>query len=94
MYKEITPSTDWFFVHDGHNENAPPVVWHVAAWGLTEEGEVVGLIGAFGREDGSKGKTPRLIQVPAVPGSYLHLRQLTAAELELATKRSRQQSDA
>ncbi|ASW03906.1 hypothetical protein CJU94_37700 (plasmid) [Paraburkholderia aromaticivorans] len=61
---------------------------------LTEEGEVVGLIGAFGREDGSKGRTPRLIQVPAVPGSYLHLRQLTAAELELATKRSRQQSDA
>lgn len=28
----ITPATDWYFVHEGHND--VPVVWPIAAWGI------------------------------------------------------------
>ncbi|MGP8473899.1 hypothetical protein [Burkholderia sp. PR2] len=86
MYKTIIPATDWFFVHEGHQE---PVVWPLAAWGLKETGETVGLIGAFGREQGRNNETPSLSAVAAVPGRYLHRTQLTQQELELAAKRAR-----
>lgn len=86
----IIPAVDWYFVHEGHKE---PVVWPLAAWGvLAETGETVGLIGAFGRDQGQKGKTPCLDVVPAVPGRYLHYSELTKEERDLAGKRSQQDS--
>lgn len=85
MFKTIIPATDWFFVHAGHEE---PVVWPLAAWGLKESGDTIGLIGAFGREQGNKGETPSLSAVAAVPGRYLHRSQLTQQERELAAKRA------
>jgi hypothetical protein len=83
----ITPATDWYFVHEGHND--VPVVWPIAAWGiLLDTHEVVGLIGAFGREQGEQGKSPRLDVVPPVPGRYLHVSQLTQQEREQAKLRT------
>jgi len=90
MYKTIIPATDWFFVHPGHNDE--PVVWPLAAWGLRDSGETVGLIGAFGREQGNKGETPSLSIVPPVAGRYLHRSQLTQQERELAAKRAHLES--
>ncbi|WP_175857328.1 methionyl-tRNA formyltransferase [Burkholderia anthina] len=84
MYKTIIPATDWFFVHQGHNE---PVVWPLAAWALKDNGETIGLIGAFGREQADKGQTPFLSPVVSSPGRYLHRSQLTKQERELAAKR-------
>jgi hypothetical protein len=88
MYKTITPANDWFFVHKVVQESAPPVVWHIAAWGQKEQdGEVIGLIGAFGPEHARQGKTPHLVSVPPVAGAYLHLSQLSDVELQQLKKR-------
>ncbi|WP_321948291.1 hypothetical protein [Paraburkholderia sp. J10-1] len=87
MYKTITPATNWFFVHKGVPASAPPVVWHLAAWGQKENGEVIGLIGAFGPDQVKDGKTPHLVSVPPVPGAYLHRDQLSSDEVSQLNKR-------
>ena len=87
MYKSITPATDWYFVHDGVNENEPPTVWNLAAWGLSDDGQVIGLVGAFGRQQAEERKTPHLVSVPPVPGAYLHRDHLPDIELVHAKKR-------
>ncbi|CAG9235939.1 hypothetical protein PSP6_690105 [Paraburkholderia tropica] len=82
-----TPATDWYFVHKGASDSAPPVVYQVAAWGQKENGEVVGLVGAFGADQAKEGKAPHLVTVPPVAGSYLHREQLTGDEVLQAKKR-------
>lgn len=87
MYNQIISADGWYFVHPNVNETAPPTVWHLAAWGLTAEGEVVGLIGAFGADQGSKGVAPKLVSVPPVAGAYLHRDQLSDVEKAQLEKR-------
>ncbi|QBN29820.1 methionyl-tRNA formyltransferase [Xanthomonas oryzae pv. oryzae] len=86
-YVSISPASDWFFVYDGVPKTAGPTVWRLAAWGLQPDGAVIGLIGAFGHQQGGERKAPSLIQVPPVPGEYLHWSQLDAQEQAAATKR-------
>ncbi|MFP3644774.1 hypothetical protein [Paraburkholderia sp. SIMBA_054] len=62
-------------------------MWNLAAWGLKEGGEVIGLVGAFGPDHAAEGKAPHLVSVPKVPAAYLHRRQLTDIELQQAAKR-------
>ena len=82
-YSNLIPATDWFYVHKQltTQADAPPGVYHVAAFALTEDGEVVGLIPvAEGRKN-----PPRLVPPPAgVDGFYLHRDQLNEQEAELA----------
>lgn len=67
---QIIPAIDWYYKHE-------TTVWNIAAFGLNEEGQTIGLIGAL--TDGT------LKHVPTVPGGiYLHRRQLTAQEMEAA----------
>jgi len=87
MYKTIIPATDWYFSHPRVNDKEPPVVWRLAAWGLKEDGEVIGLVGAFGPDHAAEGKAPHLVSIPKVPGAYLHRSQLTDIELQQAAKR-------
>ena len=54
---------------------------------MKEDGEVIGLVGAFGPQHAEAGKTPHLVSVPPVPGAYLHRSQLTDVEIEQSTKR-------
>lgn len=70
-YLQITPATDWFFVFN--RGTASVTVFHVAAWALTDAGNVIGLIGSV--------KGERLVEPPGVrDGIYLHRDQLTDAE--------------
>ncbi|MBB3122480.1 methionyl-tRNA formyltransferase [Pseudoduganella violacea] len=70
---QIMPAEDWYFKHE-------TTVWNVAAFGLTDEGETIGLIGA-----GSDGT---LKTVPTRTGGvYLHRRQLTEDESQAADKK-------
>lgn len=70
---QIMPAEDWYFKHDA-------TVWNVAAFGLTDEGETIGLIGA--------GNDGTLKPVPArTNGVYLHRRQLTEDEIHAADKK-------
>lgn len=86
-YTQVCTAQDWFFVHKTGREADPPIVWHIAAWALTDAGEVVGLVGAFGEEQGREGVSPKLTIVPPVPGAYLHRDQLSEIELQKARKR-------
>lgn len=70
---QIMPASDWYFKHDD-------TVWHIAAFGLTDEGDTLGLIGA-----GNEGK---LQVVPLrTNGVYLHRRQLANSEIDAADKK-------
>lgn len=91
MYTSIIPATDWCFVHNGESEKLPPVVWRLAAWGVNSDGNVIGLIGAFGEQQGASGKTPSLSSVPTVAGRYLHREQLNEMENEQLGKRAAKQ---
>ena len=84
VYKTIMPATDWFFVHEGHSQ---PVVWHLAAWALTENGQTIGLIAAGSDEQVNRGEVPHLEPVPKVKGRYMHREQLTKDERYQAEKR-------
>lgn len=77
-YKSITSSTGWYFRHDG--EKGKPIVWQLAAWAMTESGEVIGLV-APGDAKNADG-FPTLACIPRVIGCYLHRDQLTEEEFE------------
>jgi len=65
---QIIAAVDWYFKHDA-------TVWNVAAFGLTDEGETIGLNGV-----GNDGK---LKTVPTrTNGAYLHRRQLAEDEIQ------------
>lgn len=81
----ISSVSDWFFRHDG--TDGAPVVYQIAAWGLTDEGEVIGLVSAFGIQQGEQRRAPHLVAVPPVPGTYLHRDQLSQEEQEASKRR-------
>lgn len=83
----IMPADGWYFVIANSANKFEPVVWNLAAWGLTMNGEVIGLVGALGSQQGEKRASPRLVGVPPVPGEYLHKSQLTEIELAQSLKR-------
>ena len=69
-YKQLIAANDWYYQHDN-------VVWNVAAFALTEEGRVIGLLGVG--NDGALHPVPN-----HVGGVYLHRRQLTEREIAAA----------
>lgn len=83
-FKTIIPANDWFFVHKlatGSNEN----VRTLAAFALTDEGTVVGLLPVGAKEKGGNVVSAQLSPVPPVSdGRYVHLNDLTDKQRELA----------
>lgn len=65
--QSITPCTGW--VYRLRTEEPAGAVFPVAAWGVTEAGEVVGLIG--GTQAVTPGGTPCLTTPPKGKGEYL-----------------------
>jgi hypothetical protein len=85
-YVALTSAVDWFFVHERVGGSVP-VVWRLACWGAREDGGAVGLIGAGGELQGGNGVAPVLVEVPPVPGAYLHLSQLSDEEKQASNSR-------
>ncbi len=82
-YKQIMPSTDWYFRHDNvEGSLTKSTVYQLAAWALTNDGEIVGLVTVREPKTGR----PMLVTPPPVVGDYLHKEQLNDDEL-LAAKR-------
>lgn len=90
-YKMIaTAEPGWFFVQTDHaqikkHNQSGPIMFRIAAWALTEEGKVVGLLGVAahngsGEPDGSQ--TFLHEPNPLVNGEYRHFNDLTKAELD------------
>lgn len=47
-YKAITSAADWFFVVFPEQPRNELTVWRLAAWGVHENGDAIGLISAAG----------------------------------------------
>lgn len=82
-YTAMMPATDWFFVHEypGGNATRTHTVHHLAAWALTEDGEITGLV-PVSDANVKRGLTAKLVAPPPVEGSYVHREQLTASMLK------------
>ena len=80
MYKQIVDSTDWFYVS---KQDHGLIIYHVAAWALTEEGIVTGLVSdpAAWRMEKKNLVAARLIGVPPIDGYYKHKSELNVEEL-------------
>lgn len=72
-YKQIIPCDGWFFV--GDSEGVGDVLIRIAAWALTEEGKVIGLVP--GRDTGGSFGAPVLEEAAHFPGTYIHYDNLT-----------------
>ena len=59
----------------------------VAAWGLTPDGQVVGLIPASGSRNGSSSTAPKLVPAPSLGGSFIHESKLSERQRDIATRR-------
>lgn len=82
----VQPCADWFFVAPVNEPGGRPIVYRLAAWGTVvdeHEGQaIIGLVPVM-----STGKervvphAPRLVPVPAIGGSYKHLKDLAPTEV-------------
>ena len=71
----LTPATDWFFVPK-HSTADDLGIKHVAAWALTSDGRIVGMVPA------GSSHLPSLQAVDREAGRFKHKDTLTAAERE------------
>jgi len=82
MIKSIAPSSGWYYVAKGvQNEE---IVFHVASWALTENNEVVGMIAAANAT--TKDDMARLVMPPPIKGTYLHEDQLSEKQREVVRR--------
>lgn len=83
MYKQIIPAEGWHFVANDLS-NGKPIVFPIAAWGLQEEGSVIGLVGNVsggGHMEPNSNRILKLIAAPPIQGMYKHTSTMTADEL-------------
>lgn len=80
MYKQIIPAQDWFFLTYDPDQRTLSI-FCLAAWGLTEEGIVIGLVSVSNsqRHD-TDNKCARLVTVPPITGYYKCKDELTELE--------------
>lgn len=81
QYKQIIPASDWFYVDHSENDSEI-VIYHIAAWALTEKGIVIGLISVNGSQSfDEENKMARLVTVPPTDsGAYKHKNELSDLE--------------
>ncbi len=82
-YKQIIPATDWFYVDSATNNDV--LIYHIAAWGLTEENSVLGLISVQGGQNWgyTENLCARLLTVPpSKTGMYKHKNELLDREIK------------
>ncbi len=83
-FKQISTATNWYFRHENSKHDVRAcTVYQIAAWALTEKGEVVGLVTIRDPET----QRAKLVPPPPLAGDYLHRDQLTNEELEYAMLR-------
>ncbi|MCS3459119.1 hypothetical protein [Aeromonas sp. BIGb0445] len=75
-YKQIMPADGWHFRHETAQQNGDFVMYRLAAWALTHDGNVIGLVAANFQDQ----QPQRLFSVPPVPGVYKHADELTKYE--------------
>lgn len=88
-FKTIIPATDWFYVHPSSRIGEGEIVHHLAAFALTENDTVVGLVPVGGQLNLGSRQPPQLVAVsPNISEAcYLHRVQLDGIQLGAAKKR-------
>lgn len=83
---QVIACSDWYYVEwaEAHLDWRVTVV---AAWGLTADGGVVGLIPASGSRNGTNSTAPQLVPAPALGGQLIHESKLSNKQLDLARAR-------
>lgn len=81
-YKSVVAALDWVFVVLPVPPGNELIVWRIAAWALSEQGDVVGLVSVRGGGQGDEvmGKTCRLVAPPPLRGIYKHISELDQDE--------------
>lgn len=81
-YKAIIPASDWVFVVFPEQERNELVVWRLACWGLTDQGDAIGLVSVAGggQNDSVMQGTCRLVAPPPLRGIYKHVSELDKDE--------------
>lgn len=81
MYKQIMPATDWFYVDFVKAENTI-TLYPLAAWALTDDIKVIGLISVPGTQQVTEDPIARLVSVPpSTSGHYKHREELSQNEI-------------
>ncbi len=80
---QLTPCADWYFV-EWDNHKLDWLVSPVAAWGLTADGEVLGMLPVAGLKDSAMPMYPHLVAAPATAGKFSHVSKLTEKQLKIA----------
>lgn len=80
-YSNITPATGWCFCGVGPSG---PIVFPIAVWAQTEEGEVIGLISIMSEPAGHR--VAKLIPLPSINGQYKRETELSIAEFDSLRK--------
>ncbi|WP_301255418.1 hypothetical protein [Eleftheria terrae] len=71
-FSSLSPCSDWFYAAKGTRDEC--IVFRIAAWALTEEGEAVGLVSASSAT--TSANVSCLVAPPPIGGRYLHVSQL------------------
>lgn len=83
---QLTPCTDWFYLEwDQHTSEWS--VRPVAAWGLTNEGDALGMLPIDGIRDSARPEYPHLKPAPDSGGKFVHISMLSAKQLTAARSR-------
>lgn len=81
--KSIIPANDWYFVH--RNAMGDDHVQPLAAFGLQEDGSVVGLVPVGTRETNGGITPPRIVPVPSISsGRFIHRNDLNDKQRAIA----------
>jgi len=83
---QLTPCVDWFYL-EWSEHNSEWTVIPVAAWGLTSEGESLGMLPVSGTRNSGRPGYPHLVPAPAVGGKFVHLSKLSDKQLTTAKAR-------
>lgn len=83
-FQQLLPADGWFFRHLAQDESGDAVLYRLAAWALTGDGTVIGLVAP----NAPNQQTQRLMGVPPGLGEYLHFDELTDSELRELKKRN------
>ncbi|MBK3434842.1 hypothetical protein JJD84_29040 [Pseudomonas fluorescens] len=79
---QVTPCSGWYYL--AAHPTGEPLIYHVAAWGLLDNGEVVGLVPVGPAPNGNAPKYPRLVPVPETSGIYVPEVKLSPEQRVLA----------
>lgn len=83
---QLIPCVDWFYL-EWNEHRSDWDVTIVAAWGLTTDGESLGMLTVSGvRNSGSPGY-PHLVPAPAVGGKFVHRSKLSDKQRTIAEAR-------